>query len=149
MVIIYVLIILMLCTIALLGYLLYRRVPIVPGKNKISLLELAEFDSIKPEVRDFYTEVILETWMKALNASINTQFDKSGINQFYKDNKVQVLKLNDLYLQIVKLAIEKKQEFLGDFKLMMYNSNLDRLIQDAEAKLVEMKALNDPQVTRK
>ena len=85
--------------------------------------------------------------MKGLNAAINNEFDKSGISQFYKENKEQLLKLNELYLEIAKLSIDKNEDsYATDLKLLMYNSNLDRLIKDAEAKVVELRAIGEPQV---
>lgn len=128
---------------------IHRRVNrIEKGFTSLSLIELNEFNDLKPEVKDFYKEVILESWMKGINTAINNEFDKSGISRFYKDNKEQLLKLNELYLEIAKLSIEKKEDYnySKDFKLLMYNSNLDRLIKDAEAKVVELRAIGEAQV---
>ena len=103
---------------------------------------------MNPEVKAFYKEIILESWIKGLNAAINNEFDKSGISQFYKENKEQILKLNELYLEIAKLSMDKNEDnsYATDFKLLMYNSNLDRLIKDAEAKVIQLRAIGEPKV---
>lgn len=116
--------------------------------KSLSIVELKEFDGLNAEVKEMYRVLILESWMQAFNAAINNEFDRSGISQFYKDNKEQVLRLNDLYLQIAKLSMNSSTGSLGDdFKLLMYNANLERLIKDAEAKVVELEALNNPTTT--
>ena len=116
--------------------------------KSLSIVELKEFDGLNVEVKEMYRVLILESWMQAFNAAINNEFDRSGISQFYKDNKEQVLRLNDLYLQIAKLSMNSSTGSLGDdFKLLMYNANLERLIKDAEAKVVELEALNNPTTT--
>lgn len=129
---------------------IHRRVNGIERGASLSLIELNEFNNLNPEVKAFYKEIILESWMKALNTAINNEFDKSGISQFYKENKEQILKLNELYLEIAKLSIDKNENnnYAKDFKLLMYNSNLDRLIKDAEAKVVELRAMGEPQVKR-
>lgn len=126
---------------------IHRRVNGITKGASLSLIELNEFNDLNPEVKAFYREIILESWMKGLNAAINNEFDKSGISQFYKENKEQLLKLNELYLEIAKLSIDKNEDsYATDLKLLMYNSNLDRLIKDAEAKVVELRAIGEPQV---
>ena len=127
---------------------IHRRVNGIKKGASLSLIELNEFNDLNPEVKAFYKEIILESWIKGLNAAINNEFDKSGISQFYKENKEQILKLNELYLEIAKLSIDKNEDisYATDFKLLMYNSNLDRLIKDAEAKVVELRAIGEPQV---
>ena len=127
---------------------IHRRVNGIKKGASLSLIELNEFNDLNPEVKAFYKEIILESWIKGLNAAINNEFDKSGISQFYKENKEQILKLNELYLEIAKLSIDKNEDnsYATDFKLLMYNSNLDRLIKDAEAKVIELRAIGEPQV---
>lgn len=116
--------------------------------KSLSIVELKEFDGLNAEVKEMYRVLILESWMQAFNAAINNEFDRSGISQFYKDNKEKVLRLNDLYLQIAKLSMNSSTGSFGDdFKLLMYNANLERLIKDAEAKVVELEALNNPTTT--
>lgn len=127
---------------------IHRRVNGIKKGASLSLIELNEFNDLNPEVKAFYKEIILESWIKGLNAAINNEFDKSGISQFYKENKEQILKLNELYLEIAKLSIDKNEDnsYATDFKLLMYNSNLDRLIKDAEAKVIQLRAIGEPQV---
>lgn len=127
---------------------IHRRVNGIKKGASLSLIELNEFNDLNPEVKAFYKEIILESWIKGLNAAINNEFDKSGVSQFYKENKEQILKLNELYLEIAKLSIDKNEDnsYATDFKLLMYNSNLDRLIKDAEAKVIELRAIGEPQV---
>ena len=127
---------------------IHRRVNGIKKGASLSLIELNEFNDFNPEVKAFYKEIILESWFKGLNAAINNEFDKSGISKFYKENKEQILKLNELYLEIAKLSIDKNEDnsYATDFKLLMYNSNLDRLIKDAEAKVIELRAIGEPQV---
>ena len=108
---------------------------------------MSEFDDLDPKLKAFYKEVILESWIKGINAAINSEYEKSGIDKYYTENQEQVVKLNKLYLEIAKISFKNKN-VTGDFKLLMYNANLDRLIQDAEAKLVELRAMNDAQVKR-
>ena len=144
MIIVYIsIIILAICVIAI-----HRRVNGIKKGASLSLIELNEFNDLNPEVKAFYKEIILESWIKGLNAAINNEFDKSGISQFYKENKEQILKLNELYLEIAKLSIDKNEDisYATDFKLLMYNSNLDRLIKDAEAKVIQLRAIGEPQV---
>lgn len=132
----------MLCIIAI-----HRRVNGIERGASLSLIELNEFNDLNPEVKAFYKEVILESWMKGVNTAINNEFDKSGISKFYRENKEQLLKLNELYLEIAKLSMDKDETgYAKDFKLFMYNSNLDRLIKDAEARVVELRAIGEPQV---
>ena len=126
---------------------IHRRVNGIKKGASLSLIELNEFNDLNPEVKAFYKEIILESWIKGLSAAINNEFDKSGVSQFYKENKEQLLKLNELYREIAKLSIDKNDNsYAANFKLLMYNSNLDRLIKDAEAKVVELRALEQPQV---
>lgn len=135
-------VILVLCIIAI-----HRRVKGIERGASLSLIELNEFNDLNPEVKAFYKEVILESWMKGINTAINNEFDKSGISKFYKDNKEQLLKLNELYLEIAKLSMDNDETgYSKDFKLFMYNSNLDRLIKDAEARVVELRAIGEPKV---
>jgi len=127
---------------------LHRRINGINTDIKtISLLEMSEFDDLDPKLKAFYKEVILESWIKGINAAINSEYEKSGIDKYYTENQEQVVKLNKLYLEIAKISFKNKN-VTGDFKLLMYNANLDRLIQDAEAKLVELRAMNDAQVKR-
>ena len=127
---------------------IHRRVNGIKKGASLSLIELNEFNDLNPEVKAFYKEIILESWIKGLNAAINNEFDKSGISQFYKENKEQILKLNELYLEIAKLSMDKNEDnsYATDFKLLMYNSNLDRLIKDAEAKVIQLRDIGEPQV---
>lgn len=127
---------------------IHRRVNGIKKGASLSLIELNEFNDLNPEVKAFYKEIILESWIKGLNAAINNEFDKSGISQFYKENKEQILKLNELYLEIAKLSMDKNEDnsYATDFKLLMYNSNLDRLIKDAEAKVIQLRAIGEPKV---
>jgi hypothetical protein len=134
--------------ILLLIVFLHRRINGINTDIKtISLLEMSEFDDLDPKLKAFYKEVILESWIKGINAAINSEYEKSGIDKYYTENQEQVVKLNKLYLEIAKISFKNKN-VTGDFKLLMYNANLDRLIQDAEAKLVELRAMNDAQVKR-
>lgn len=135
-------VLLVLCIIAI-----HRRVNGIEKGASLSLIELNEFNDLNPEVKAFYKEVILKSWMKGVSTAINSEFDKSGISKFYKENKEQLLKLNELYLEIAKLSMDKDETgYAKDFKLFMYNSNLDRLIKDAEARVVELRAIGEPQV---
>ena len=130
--------------------LLHRRINrISTGVNSLSVIQLKEFDGLSDDVKEMYKVLILESWMQAFNLALNEEFEKSGIAQFYRENKEKVTRLNELYLQIAKLSLKNSAGSLGDdFKLLMYNANLDRLIQDAESKVVELEALKDPtQVT--
>ncbi len=110
--------------------------------RSISLMDLSEFDNLSPKVKEFYKVFILESWMKLVNEAINSEYEISGIDEYYKANKDKLLKLNGLYVDIMKEGLKRNNAFDETFKVLLYNADLDTLIREAESRKVELKAMN-------
>ena len=110
--------------------------------RSISLMDLSEFDNLSPKVKEFYKIFILESWMKLVNEAVNSEYDVNGIDKYYKANKDKLLKLNSLYVDIMKEGLKGNNVFDETFKVLLYNADLDTLIREAESRKVELKAMS-------
>lgn len=119
-----------------------ERMALMKKTHSISLVDLSEFDNLSPKVKEFYKVFILESWMKLLNEAVNSEYDTAGIDDYYKTNKVKLLKLNELYIDIFKAGIKQNELVDDTLKVLLYNADLDTLIREAEARKVELNAMN-------
>ena len=128
------------CTIILLA-LNATRTKKIPSAN-ISLIQLAEFDNLNNDIKEFYKIFILESWIKAFNETLNKSVEVNGLDEYYKKNKKKLIELNNLYLDMFKLGIEKKDKLIkDDLKVMVYNADLDKLINEAKIRKAELEAI--------
>ena len=128
------------CTVILLA-LNVSRTKKIPSTN-ISLIQLAEFENLNNDVKEFYKIFILESWIKAFNETLNKSVKVNGLNEYYQKNKSKLIRLNNLYLDMFKLGFGKKDKLVkDDLKVMVYNTDLDKLIKEAEIRKAELEAL--------
>jgi hypothetical protein len=108
--------------------------------QKLSIVDLAEFSNLSKEMKDFYKAFILEKWIVALNESLNGSIEISGLDNYYINNKEKLIILNNIYLDIAKSNFKQVEGdvFNDKFKLLLYNTDLDKLINDAEKIRDEM-----------
>ncbi len=128
-----------------LGLAIYNRQRMMKMKKEvhsISLMDLSEFDNLSPKVKQFYKVFVLESWMKLVNEAVNSEYETRGIDEYYKLNKDKLLKLNGLYVDIMKEGMKRSGGMDETFKVLLYNADLDTLIREAEARKVELTALN-------
>ncbi len=128
-----------------LGLAVYNRQRMSNMKKEvhsISLMDLSEFDNLSPKVKQFYKVFVLESWMKLVNEAVNSEYETRGIDEYYKLNKEKLLKLNSLYVDIMKEGMKRSEVMDDTFKVLLYNADLDTLIREAEARKVELTAMN-------
>jgi hypothetical protein len=128
-----------------LGLAVYNRQRMSNMKKEvrsISLMDLSEFDNLSPKVKQFYKVFVLESWMKLVNEAVNSEYETRGIDEYYKLNKEKLLKLNSLYVDIMKEGMKQSEVMDDTFKVLLYNADLDSLIREAEARKVELTAMN-------
>lgn len=105
----------------------------IEQQKKISLMDLAEFDNLSPKIKEIYKLYILDSWMKFFNDSLNKSFTINGLDAYYANNKDKLIELNNLYLELAELSMEKNNNLLDDsFKVFVYNADLDKLIKEAK-----------------
>lgn len=128
-----------------LGLAVYNRQRMSNMKKEvrsISLMDLSEFDNLSPKVKQFYKVFVLESWMKLVNEAVNSEYETRGIDEYYKLNKEKLFKLNSLYVDIMKEGMKRSEVMDDTFKVLLYNADLDSLIREAEARKVELTAIN-------
>lgn len=108
-------------------------------KNRLSLIDLAEFDNLSPKIKELYKLYLLDAWIKFFNESLNKSFTVNGLDAYYANNKDKLIELNNLYLEIAELSMEKNNNLLDDsFKVFVYNADLDKLIKEAKEMKSQM-----------
>lgn len=111
----------------------------IEQQKKISLMDLAEFDNLSPKIKEIYKLYILDSWMKFFNDSLNKSFTINGLDAYYANNKDKLIELNNLYLELAELSMEKNNNLLDDsFKVFVYNADLDKLIEEAKKMKSQM-----------
>lgn len=111
-------------------------------KNAMSLIQLAEFEGLSADVKEFYKSIILKSWIKTFNEMINKQFDELGISEYYKDNKDKLIELNQLYLEIASLSLQKTGKINNtNYRVLLYNADLDKLTKEAKETKVQLENL--------
>lgn len=111
----------------------------IEQQKKISLMDLAEFDNLSPKIKEIYKLYILDSWMKFFNDSLNKSFTINGLDAYYANNKDKLIELNNLYLELAELSMEKNNNLLDDsFKVFVYNADLDKLIKEAKEMKSQM-----------
>lgn len=111
-------------------------------KNAMSLIQLAEFEGLSADVKEFYKSIILKSWVKTFNEMINKQFDELGISEYYKDNKDKLIELNQLYLEIASLSLQKTGKINNtNYRVLLYNADLDKLTKEAKETKVQLENL--------
>jgi len=102
-------------------------------------MDLAEFDNLSPKIKEIYKLYILDSWMKFFNDSLNKSFTINGLDAYYANNKDKLIELNNLYLELAELSMEKNNNLLDDsFKVFVYNADLDKLIEEAKKMKSQM-----------
>lgn len=130
--IIIIIILLLTLILSITNFFRVRNVKIEQQKN-ISLMDLAEFDNLSPKIKEIYKLYILDSWMKFFNDSLNKSFTINGLDAYYANNKDKLIELNNLYLELAELSMEKNNNLLDDsFKVFVYNADLDKLIKEAK-----------------
>lgn len=105
----------------------------------LSLMDLAEFDNLSPKIKEIYKLYVLDAWMKFFNESLNKSFKINGLDTYYDNNKDKLIELNNLYLELAELSMEKNNNLLNDsFKVFVYNADLDKLIKEAKDMKAQM-----------
>ena len=99
--------------------------------KKMSLIDLVEFQNLSKEAKEFYRLFVLETWIKEFNVTLNKSIEVNGLDKFYAANKKKLITLNNLYLDIAKLSIKEKDLVNMKNNVLIYNTDLDKLIKDA------------------
>lgn len=108
-------------------------------QKSLSLMDLAEFDNLSPKIKEIYKLYVLDAWMKFFNESLNKSFKINGLDTYYDDNKDKLIELNNLYLELAELSMEKNNNMLNDsFKVFVYNADLDKLIKEAKDMKAQM-----------
>lgn len=111
-------------------------------QNAMSLIQLAEFEGLSADVKEFYKSIILKSWVKTFNEMINKQFDELGISEYYKDNKDKLIELNQLYLEIASLSLQKTGKINNtNYRVLLYNADLDKLTKEAKETKVQLENL--------
>jgi len=102
-------------------------------------MDLAEFDNLSPKIKEIYKLYVLDAWMKFFNESLNKSFKINGLDTYYDNNKDKLIELNNLYLELAELSMEKNNNLLNDsFKVFVYNADLDKLIKEAKDMKAQM-----------
>lgn len=102
-------------------------------QQKLSLVDLAEFEHLSPQIKEIYKLHILDMWIKTFNESLNKSFTADGLDTYFKDNKDKLIELNNLYLELAQLNMEKNNSMFDDsFKVFVYNTDIDKLIKEAK-----------------
>ena len=109
--------------------------------QEISIMDLAEFQNLSKDVKEFYKVFILEKWIKALNEKVNQSIEVNGLNRYYVENKEKLTKLNDLYLDIAKIGLKSESLITKNQNMLIYNAELDKLIKEAEVRKVELETI--------
>jgi len=109
--------------------------------QEISIMDLAEFQNLSKDVKEFYKVFILEKWIKALNEKVNQSIEVNGLNRYYVENKEKLTKLNDLYLDIAKIGFKSESLITKNQNMLIYNAELDKLIKEAEVRKVELETI--------
>ena len=109
--------------------------------QEISIMDLAEFQNLSKDVKEFYKVFILEKWIKALNEKVNQSIEVNGLNRYYVENKEKLTKLNDLYLDIAKIGLKSESLITKNQNILIYNAELDKLIKEAEVRKVELETI--------
>ena len=109
--------------------------------QNLSIVDLAEFQNLSEDVKEFYRAFILEKWVKEFNNKLNQSIEVNGLNKYYVENKVKLTKLNDLYLDIAKIGIKDDSLISKNYNMLIYNADLDKLIKEAEARKAELSAI--------
>tara|TARA_B110000037_G_C17128032_1_gene509368 strand:+ start:11641 stop:12069 length:429 start_codon:yes stop_codon:yes gene_type:complete len=136
--IIIIIILLLTLILSITNFFRVRNVKIEQQKN-ISLMDLAEFDNLSPKIKEIYKLYILDSWMKFFNDSLNNSFKINGLDAYYANNKDKLIELNNLYLELAELSMEKNNNLLDDsFKVFVYNADLDKLIEEAKKMKSQM-----------
>ena len=136
--IIIIIILLLTLILSITNFFRVRNVKIEQQKN-ISLMDLAEFDNLSPKIKEIYKLYILDSWMKFFNDSLNNSFTINGLDAYYANNKDKLIELNNLYLELAELSMEKNNNLLDDsFKVFVYNADLDKLIKEAKEMKSQM-----------
>lgn len=108
-------------------------------QKSLSLMDLAEFDNLSPKIKEIYKLYVLDAWMKFFNESLNKSFKINGLDTYYDNNKDKLIELNNLYLELAELSMEKNNNMLNDsFKVFVYNADLDKLIKEAKDMKAQM-----------
>ena len=108
-------------------------------QKSLSLMDLAEFDNLSPKIKEIYKLYVLDAWMKFCNESLNKSFKINGLDTYYDNNKDKLIELNNLYLELAELSMEKNNNLLNDsFKVFVYNADLDKLIKEAKDMKAQM-----------
>ena len=107
----------------------------------ISIMDLAEFQNLSKDVKDFYKVFILEKWIKNFNQKINSSIKVDGLDQFFIKNKDKLIKLNNLYLDIISMSVKNESLIDELYNVFIYNADLDKLIEEAEARKSILQAL--------
>ena len=108
-------------------------------QKSLSLMDLAEFDNLSPKIKEIYKLYVLDAWMKFFNESLNKSFKINGLDTYYDNNKDKLIELNNLYLELAELSMEKNNNLLNDsFKVFVYNADLDNLIKEAKDVKAQM-----------
>lgn len=118
----------------------FFRMRNIKKSQKISLIDLAEFDNLSPKLKEIYKLHILNTWVGFFNESLNKSFTINGLDTYYENNKDKLIELNNLYLELAELSVEKNNNLLNDtFKVFVYNADLDKLIKEAKDMKSQLK----------
>ena len=109
------------------------------NQKNLSLMDLAEFDNLSPKIKEIYKLYVLDAWIKFFNSSLNKSFKINGLDTYYDNNKDKLIELNNLYLELAVLSMEKNNNMLNDsFKVFVYNADLDTLIKEAKDMKAQM-----------
>tara|TARA_Y100000389_G_scaffold188198_1_gene210497 strand:+ start:354 stop:782 length:429 start_codon:yes stop_codon:yes gene_type:complete len=136
--IIIIIILLLTLILSIINFFRVRNVKIEQQKS-LSLMDLAEFDNLSPKIKEIYKLYILDSWMKFFNDSLNKSFTINGLDAYYANNKDKLIELNNLYLELAELSMEKNNNLLDDsFKVFVYNADLDKLIEEAKKMKSQM-----------
>ena len=109
--------------------------------QEISIMDLAEFQNLSKDVKEFYKVFILEKWIKALNEKVNQSIEVNGLNRYYVENKEKLTKLNDLYLDIAKIGFKSESLLTTTQNMLIYNAELAKLIKEADVRKVELETI--------
>lgn len=105
----------------------------IEQQKSLSLMDLAEFDNLSPKIKELYKLYLLDSWIKFFNESLNKSVQINGLDVYYDNNKDKLIELNNLYLELAELSMDKNNNVLDDsFKVFVYNADLDKLIEEAK-----------------
>lgn len=110
-------------------------------QQEMSMMDLAEFQNLSEDVKEFYRAFILEKWIKAFNEKVNQSIEVNGLNRYYVENKEKLTKLNDLYLEIAKIGFKSESLITKNQNMLIYNADLNKLIKEAEVRKAELEAI--------